>query len=1062
MKNTVFAFSIFFAIVSQGFGQPVFIAINNGNWNGTNVWSFDGVTPISCGPCVAGTDYPGSGDIAVIAVTAGNAVTINGTYAVKDLYLVNNVAGTLRKSGFGTVVFTINGQLSGADPSLDGTLVAPSVNVFQVSMSGVRFTFTGTNIDIPSSGAITFWDYATPIVQSFFNPGAGNTIKVDNFSVNGAVTVQSGTLQLNSGQTIRDAGSSSLIVNSGCTFNVFGQVNGNGATSSFFDTITNNGTIATGNSAYINSVSFTNAPLAALNVGFTGVNQTEGWWYQGNSPTIALVDSTSTVTYSANGVQNVAAGVTYGNLALTSTTSAVKSLTGSGLTIQGNLVVGSNVTSTASSQVIFSGPRQQSISGSGTLIFNGGLEIAKSTSSLTLNKPLTISGGATVTQGTFNLGNSVTTFNSGDLNTLGTTTSGASGTLSVTGTSNFFGAGSLTLNNLTIGGATTIGKNAWSITGNLTNGGTLTLPSTSTVTFSGTTDQTISGNAFSLGNMVVNKGATTLLNNGIVNFTGLLTMTNGTFDADGGTLGTGSGIFRLVSNASGDAAIGVITNGSIKDNVTFERFFVNSITKRWRNIGFPVTGVTYTALGAAITLKTNSLAYYTEATAGNVEQGFSYVNSGTLPDAKGFSVWMYNNGPKTISVRGPLLKQDKSTYNYNVDYHNNGPTAADVGWNFVANPYASPIDWNSASGWSNKGTGHVNSVASIWDEEGNAYRLTNAGNNIIAQGQGFWVQTNAGSPLLTSSGAVKVVNTNPDFYRKATDAENSKLLVNLKSDDYYDVAVVQFRDDATPEFDNEFDAYKLKNPIFNITTITNGGAKLASNVMPKSVCTSNIRIDITNIDPGTYSLRFDGVSSFNDVNSISLVDHFTQNTQKLVEGKSYSFEVTADEKSFGADRFQLAFDFTDLNVTPLIVKENNKLVSNFEEGNQWYLNETLIAGATANRFTPTLRGAYSVVVHEGMCDLRSEPFIVNEGLSRIFPNPASEYLKVDVYNLLSEGSSGNILLYSTKGQLIRSEAFTAKDNLIEMDIKGLSPGPYVLTIVSGNGTIHEKSKVVIE
>ncbi|MDH4093034.1 MAG: T9SS type A sorting domain-containing protein, partial [Cyclobacteriaceae bacterium] len=483
-----------------------------------------------------------------------------------------------------------------------------------------------------------------------------------------------------------------------------------------------------------------------------------------------------------------------------------------------------------------------------------------------------------------------------------------------------------------------------------------------------------------------------------------------------------------------------------------------SIIKRWRNIAFPVTGVTHAALGLSLTLKNKSLAYYTEATPGNVEQGFSYVNSGTLPDGKGFSAWMYDSGPITISVRGPLLKQDKSSYNYNVTYNNNGPLPSDVGWNFVPNPYASPIDWESASGWVKT---NVNAVASVWDEEGSAYRLTNIDGSVIAQGQGFWVQTN-GAPLLTSTGATKVIDPNPGFYRKAFEEETSRLLVTLNSEKYYDVALVQFKKGASAEFDNEFDAYKMKNPIFNITTITNGGAKLASNVLPKSACTSNVKIDITNIDPGTYSLNFEGIESFNDVNSISLVDFFTQKTQAIEKGKVYTFEVTSDEKSYGSERFQLVFDFTDQKTIPVIVKEDNRLISNYEDGNQWYLNETLIAGATGKRFTPTVRGSYSVVVQDDVCELRSEALIVNEGLSRIFPNPASEFLKVDVYNLLSDGLSGNILLHSIRGQLVKDEKFTSRDNLIEIDIKELSPGTYVLTIVSDNGVIHEKSKVVIK
>src|SRR5690606_21640971 len=107
---------------------------------------------------------------------------------------------------------------------------------------------------------------------------------------------------------------------------------------------------------------------------------------------------------------------------------------------------------------------------------------------------------------------------------------------------------------------------------------------------------------------------------------------------------------------------------------------------------------------------------------------------------------------------------------------------------------------------------------------------------IVAQGQAFWVHTNAPSPLLTCTESVKANVTDPVFYRQA--AEKSRLMISLKSNQYTDKAVVQFREDATLEFDSQYDAYKLKNPIFNLSTLSGDGLPLAANNLPKGACPS--------------------------------------------------------------------------------------------------------------------------------------------------------------------------------------------------------------------------------
>jgi len=1096
-----------------------FAAVQNGVWNQGVTWGASGCTT----GCVAGIDYPGPNDD---AYTEGFKITIGANASVNNLYLFFSTADGLKKTGLGTTTLTVNGELAAYSGSYSsGANYAPPTAAVINSTSALSLVFTNANIDLPDDPYIINpggWNDSFPLRAVTSNPASG-TLAIGDVAILNSLTVSNGTLRLD-GSLESSGGSSLITVNSGATLLVnTGNIQGSTTAASSFPTITVNGTLTSANNttSYVNSGTFNLGVNANLNVGFNGANQTSGWWYQTASAPALTIDPTSTVTYQSNTSQNIYA-TTYGNLSLSSSSAVTKTLVGSGLTIEENLVVGTNVTFSPSSMVDFTGTIAQTISGTGTLNFNGGININNSASSVSLNISTTISngvtiaagtlnlntatsigGGITVSSGTLNLGNFTTTLSSGSFSNAATVTSGASGTLSVSGTSSLTGAGSfalnnlsvpasgnatinnnslsftgdvsvagtasisgtntLTLNNLTVSGSgnATINNSAVTITENITNSNVLTFPTTSTITFSGGIAQTISGSQFGIGNMVVNKTSSTLSNNGNVELFGILTMTTGTFDADG----TGSGVFTLNSDANADAAIGTMAGGSITGNVTFERYF-NNTNVRWRNIGFPVSSVTYAQLAASIALGTDSLADYTESTLGNVNQGWNYISGGTLPAKLGLTAHIYVSGPTTITVSGPLLQNQPATsgspYDFGVTYTDDTTQpASQNGWNFLANPFSAPINWNASSGWNKNGS--IVTAAAVWDSQNNVYQYSNVGwNGVLAQGQAFWVQTDAANPSLTCTEAVKVVNPKPSFYRIA-ETEDSQLMVTLQNELSNDVAMIQFNDKASLGFDAAFDSYKLPNRIFNLSSLTNSGESLAGNVLPKSFCSSNIRLNITNINPGTYKISFSGLSSFNDIDSLVLIDKF-QNSRKIVsENSLYSFLVTSDDNSYGANRFELDFYFSDITpLTPIISQQNQLLVSNYESGNQWYFDDQPIQNAKGKTLVPTLVGTYKLEVNNGVCNAFSEKILVNDGLSRIYPNPVSDEMSIDVDDILDSNSDvGEILIYSPMGTLVRNETFQKSDTIKNLNMKVYGSGLYVITIKSGDSRILYKAKIIV-
>jgi hypothetical protein len=1056
---------IFLILISvHSDAQNTFLAVNNGGWRASGTWSIDGATPIVCAPCVEGTHYPGQQDD---AYTQGFSISIapGGIYSVNNLWLVSSVSNQLQRppgGPGGASTLRIYGQLTAYNP-LDFEYALPTTTLIRNDHNNLVLEFLGVGEVINPLG----WSHASPLCNTIFNaPGASDLQSIGDVSIaqNRTLTVQNGVLEVNG--NLRRAvatGTASIVINSGTTLRVTESGNINGGTNTTrFPSIIINGTLTSnsGTTSYINANNLTINAGGTLNVGFYGSDQLQGWWYQNTTPGVLTLDPNSTVVYSSDQPQNIYA-TTYGNLSLSSTSAVTKTLVGSGLTILGNLTIGNNVTFSPPSQVLFIGTvANQSISGGGVLNFDGGIEVNKTTGTVTVNKNLSSSGPNTITSGTLNLGTATVTLNNATVTNNATITTANGGSLVTNGTSSFTGSGSTTLHNLTIASGATDFAKSFSITGNLVNNGSLTIDANETVTFSGGSSHAISGNAFSVGNMVVNKTASILSNNGTVNLTGLLTMINGNFDADGST---DTGNFILNSDENGDAAIGPITAGSITGEVVFERFYDDTGVNRWRNFGFPVTDVTYAELGASITLAPNSLAVYTESVPGNVDQGWSYVNGGTLNSLQGHTAWMYSTAPATISLRGPLLRNSSGAHDYEITYNNDpAQPASEDGWNFVPNPYASPISWSNP-GWIK--TNLVSYIA-VWDNFAGQYRYTSGGpnslwNGIIAQGQAFWVQSTASGAALASNESVKVTDPNPVFYRMSAEEFDSRLVVGLKSGIKEDKALIMFSADATPEFDGQFDAYKLKNAIFNLSTLSNEGSNLAVNTLPKSGCTSSIKVNITNAEPGSYTLNFEGLETFKNVNQIILVDRYLDKSVALESGKEYLFDISQDEKSYGSERFVLEFDFKDLPALPEIVSNDNQLISSSDKGNQWYFNNEIVEGATGKYFTPSAPGTYHVVVSDGVCNLQSASLYVSEGYSRVYPNPASEVMKVDVRNALeSNQRQGEITIHSLQGQLMHSEAFTSRDRVKEILVNQFAAGMYVLTITNENGAVIEKTKVI--
>gem|GEM_PF-5798569 len=1122
MKALKFVALLSVFISTAASGQNTYTAILDGGlWNNGLTWSCAGT---SCGTEL----FPQGGDDDVY-IPSGIRVTVNAAAQAKNLALSYDTEA-LNISG---ATITVTGTLWGWDSSIDFP-AQPITDVIAGTPSfiftGVN---TGTGAWTFGNEIINYWNELTPLGNVQFNLAADASLEsagifggtVSPLSFSSFLVRNAFTLSVDN-SVVSSLRVTALSVLSNATLNLTVPVVGTAGlvNSQFGGLVLNNGSLIT--SAQVNNATTSLVGTSVLETSFSGTGQDQGWWYGTAAPTLTSMPSTMTIRFTSSSPQNIRGTIgtqNYSNLTLSGGT---KTLTTSTLTATGTLnidaplnpgVASSTITSsgvlninstlnsgfalnfsgtsmtvnsayapsgalnlsgntvqvnanfTPSSMVVFSGTSAQSFEGSGgTVTFGGGVNVNKSAGTLTFNRASTISSSLSVaTGGTLNLGDVTTTLNAMSVSNSGTITSGDDfGTIVAQGAVSFTGSGSLTLNNITASSGVTFGASAnIAITGNVTNNSSITFPTSGTVTFNGSNNQSLSGNSMSIVNMTVNKPTGTLTNNTTLTLIGLLTMQSGTFDADG----SGSSNFILYSDANQDARIGAMSGGIITGNVVFQRYFVNSSTA-WRNFSFPVNSVPVSELTDDITVVNGSLAYYTESTLGNVDQGWTTVaTNGTLTASRGYSAYMYYSGNYTIDVRGTLLANQPtlagaSAYNYGVTFTDDPAfdTGVNDGWNLLPNPYACPINWNAASGWQKT---NVNGAAAIWDGNNLTYRYSNGvWDGVIAQGQAFWVQTTGSAPVLTSTESVKVSSSDPVFYRTGNSEE--KMFINLTSEGKTDVLTVGFNEEATAGFDSQYDANKLKNRIFNFSAIGTDGSTLAVSVMPKSACANAIQLKLTDTKAGEYTMSFERVNTLLDVNKITITDRFTEKTVTVTDASTYNFTITSDPRSADPTRFVMNIEFADPELaTPQIIANGTELRTNIRNGVQWFLNGEAIPGATNPVLNTTQNGLYQVKVMSQGCEAASEALrLTEQRAGRFYPNPAEGIIKADLSNLLEQAraSSGTIEFYSVSGVLVKTVNFGSSDFSKSIDVDQLPKGHYLVKVKSSSDKTMVQERVVIK
>jgi len=265
---------------------------------------------------------------------------------------------------------------------------------------------------------------------------------------------------------------------------------------------------------------------------------------------------------------------------------------------------------------------------------------------------------------------------------------------------------------------------------------------------------------------------------------------------------------------------------------------------------------------------------------------------------RGYGVWASSGltGTTTVLYQNELNSGDKSA---SLTYNDN--PGEGHGWNMIGNPYPSGIDWNA--NWT---ANNVDATGYLWN--GIQYltwnRLTQLGtapSSEIPVTQGFFVKANGPNPTLTIPQSERIHSVQ-NFYKKSSD---NVIKLKAAGNGYSDMTIIGFSPNASPDFDNDFDGYKLGNIIECPELFTYAqNTELAVNVL-----------DIWNEDlvipvgfragvPEKYIISIDPDSNIPDAWKLYLTDLKENRTVFLKSNKPYGFNADpADDP----DRFVLRF-----------------------------------------------------------------------------------------------------------------------------------------------------------
>ncbi|TNE81635.1 MAG: hypothetical protein EP332_03145 [Bacteroidetes bacterium] len=343
--------------------------------------------------------------------------------------------------------------------------------------------------------------------------------------------------------------------------------------------------------------------------------------------------------------------------------------------------------------------------------------------------------------------------------------------------------------------------------------------------------------------------------------------------------------------------------------------------------------------------------------------------------------------PGKIRLKGTL---NRGSYTVPVKYNDGSNSnasfgaAGSAGWNLIANPFPSQMDWSSISLPSG-----LNNAIYIYNPVDGSYTSyvngvgTNGGSRYIAPMQAVFVQAQAsvgsGSINLNLDSTHRVTaQNNTSFYKNGSPFAGLRIKLEDQSNAKSDEHVLRFHANATAAFDAEYDAVKFINgqdrP--NVYAVNSDAKSFSVNTQPEFEKNFFYAFQVECKTVGaSYSIAIELDENAKDWNVV-LEDTYLNTTHDISKG-AYTF--TAAEAKLYSDRFVLH-----------VVKADQKLSVQTEAKSSLTLRQTPEAvyiqlTPEASQASLSLYDVKGSLIWTGQCEGSQEqkialPSLTNNGL----------------------------------------------------------------------------------
>lgn len=405
-----------------------------------------------------------------------------------------------------------------------------------------------------------------------------------------------------------------------------------------------------------------------------------------------------------------------------------------------------------------------------------------------------------------------------------------------------------------------------------------------------------------------------------VNFSGAVLMTEGDLYFNNNEV-------SLISGLDFQGSIGTINPGSsISGTITYYRYYpagaaswrmmstpiVDATFEQW-NDDFATTGFTgsdYPNYPSAENPWSNIRTYnesYNSGSESDRHYGFESIADITDPldNSKGYFVYFVPS-PTMVDMKGEFFR---GTYTPTLTYTPSDSGLVADGWNLIANPFPSTIDWDATI---DTRLGLDNAIYA-YDPNLKQYSAyingisTGMLTNQIASGQAFWVKTNMDGAALTIDENDKS-NAFGVHMKQNNTATQAIVHIDLSSAAGNDKVVIGFNDATSGSYDAGYDAYKFYSsdanlPAFAALTDTED-VEMAIAMYPLPENSSNVAFRMKAGNQSELTLTNTMVDSFDGNFCFLLNDNKLNTTVPFNQGDSYTFNIE------DADQEQKRFTIT--------------------------------------------------------------------------------------------------------------------------------------------------------